>query len=200
MTIRFSNTTVKISFLFAFSLTVFALCDRTNIILYNIVSALFHETGHLLSLFFFKEKPEMIRFTPFGMKIQRKSGDTMSFLGETVTALAGPFMNFLLALILFAFQKLWGFRLGEIIEINIVLGALNLLICEPLDGYRALKFIMLKKISEEKTEIFLKISSLIVIFPVSVAGFLVLIKSGYNFSLLLVAVYLCSFIIVRQKR
>lgn len=124
----------------------------------------------------------------------------MSFLGETVTALAGPFMNFLLALILFAFQKLWGFRLGEIIEINIVLGALNLLICEPLDGYRALKFIMLKKISEEKTEIFLKISSLIVIFPVGVAGFLVLIKSGYNFSLLLVAVYLCSFIIIRQKR
>ena len=200
MTIRFSNTTVKISFLFAFSLTVFALCDRTNIILYNIVSALFHETGHLLSLFFFGEKPEMIRFTPFGMKIQRKSGDTMSFLGETVTALAGPFMNFLLALILLAFQKLWGFRLGEIIEINIALGALNLLICEPLDGYRALKFIMLKKISEEKTEIFLKISSLIVIFPVSVAGFLVLIKSGYNFSLLLVAVYLCSFIIIRQKR
>lgn len=200
MTVGFCKTKIKISFLFAFSVTVLSVCDRSNLILFNILSAVIHETGHLLSMVIFGETPEKIELTPFGMKIKKNRADSMGFTGEIVTALAGPLMNFMFAGILFTAGKVFQLDLSQLMTVNIIIGSLNLLVCEPLDGYRAVKYLMLKKISEEKTEKILKITSLFFIFPVALAGFYVLIKSRYNFSLLLIGIYLCSFLIKGQRK
>ena len=53
------------------------------------------------------------------------------------------------------------------------------------------------KTSVEKTEFILCIISLGFLIPLTVAGFLTLVKSGYNFTLLLLSVYLLVLLIVK---
>ena len=145
------------------------------------------------------ETPKKISLKPFGMRIDRSEINSMSFRKEVLIALSGPAVNFLLSGIFLAIQLYFKIDFSKFVFINFVIGSLNLLVCEPLDGYRATKYLLLQKISEEKTERILKYSSLVFIFPVAFAGFYVLIKSGYNFSLLLISVFLTSFLFIKQK-
>lgn len=199
MELKFKKTKIKVSFFFALGVCVISMFDRTNIILINLLSAALHECGHIAAMAALGEKPEEIHFTPFGMRIERKEINAMNFKNEAIIALAGPSTNFLLAISAVIVQKLFYIDLYAVAAVNIALGTLNLAVCEPLDGYRAAKYILLQKTSEEKTEKILKISSLVFLFPIAVAGFYVLIKSGYNFSLLLVAGYLCAFLFARTS-
>lgn len=197
MELKFKGTKIKISFFFALGLCVVSLFDRTNIVGINLLCAALHECGHIAAMALSGERPKEICFTPFGLRIDRKEMNSVDFRKEALIALAGPMTNFFLALTAALIQKYSGANLSAFVAINIVLGTLNMAVCEPLDGYRAARYILMQKMSEEKTEKILKISSLVFLFPIAAAGFFVLIKSGYNFSLLLIACYLCAFLFFR---
>ena len=199
MELQFKTIKIRVSFFFAVVLCAVSVFDKSNIILINLLSALFHETGHVIAMIVLGEKPELICFTPFGMKIERKEMNKMNFKNEALIAVAGPATNFVLAGASFAAIKIFSLKMSAFCIINIVLGLLNLAVCEPLDGYRVARYILLQKTSEERTEKILKVSSLAFLLPIATAGFYVLIKSGYNFSLILVAAYLCAFLIVGTK-
>ena len=199
MEVKFKGTKVRISFFFALSLFVISTFDRSNVICMNLLCAALHECGHIAAMILLGERPKEIHFTPFGLRIERKEMNSMNFRNEALIALAGPMTNFFLALSAVLIQKILSINLFAFIAVNTVLGVLNMAVCEPLDGYRAARYILMQKTSEEKTEKILKISSLVFLFPLAAAGFYVLIKSGYNFTLLLVAVYLCAFLFVKTK-
>lgn len=199
MELRFKETKIKISFFFALSICVISIFDRSNVVLQNLLAAALHEAGHITVMMVFGEKPREIRFTPFGMRIERKEMNNMNFKKEALIAAAGPITNFLSAAICIILNRYFSLNLTVFTAVNIALGVLNLTPCEPLDGYRVTRYILMQKTSEEKTEKILKISSLVFLFPIASAGFYVLLKSGFNFSLLLVAVYLCAFLFVGNK-
>ena len=199
MELRFKQVKIKISFFFALSICLISLFDKSNMILLNLISAFLHEAGHLSALIILKQKPKEVWLTPFGMRIEQKEINGMSYKNEIIVALAGPAVNFFLSFIFFIAELILKIDFSKFIMINLIIGSLNMIICEPLDGYRAMKYFLKNKISEEKTERILNVSSLVFLLPVSVFGFYVLIKSGYNFSLLLISVYLCSFLIFKKR-
>lgn len=192
MTVRFKETKVSISFWFAFGITVFLLFDSTKIVLINIISAMLHECGHCIAMIIFKENPKKIEVTPFGMRIRRNAVNKMSFNREIVVALSGPSVNF----VIFGVSYFLNFR--KVADLNLILGVFNLLPCEPLDGYRVIHFLLLRKLAEEKADKISDLLSAIVIAFVLASGVLIFYRSKYNFSMILVSGYLISFLISKR--
>lgn len=190
MIIKFKNCTIKISFFFALAITVISVADKTNSAFFCLLAAAIHEAGHIAALLFFKEKPKEIILTPFGIRIERKCYNNLSFLKEAVVAFAGPFVNILFAIIL---------HHTYFAEINIAIAFLNLLPCDPLDGAKISENLLKTKLSAEKAEKISLIVSCVTVFPIAVAGFILLLKSRYNFSLLFVSIYMIFFIAMKKK-
>ncbi|MBP3320169.1 MAG: hypothetical protein J6K87_00775 [Clostridia bacterium] len=77
---------------------------------------------------------------------------------------------------------------------------MNLLLIESLDGHRILSVILSRKFDINICEKILNIVSVIFLVPVSVLGIIILVKSKYNFSLLIFGVYLFSRIILKKNQ
>lgn len=190
MTIKFKETKIHISFFFGLTVALIGLFDKTGTVFLCLLSGLLHETGHLTVLLLSREKPKEIHVTPFGIRIERKDENFLSFKKEILCAFAGPLVNIALWLIFYGtyFSK-----------INLSIALLNLLPCEPLDGGKILENFLKLKSSKEKAEKISFIISCITVLPVMVLGVSILMQSRYNFSLLLISFYLTFFIIVKKK-
>ena len=191
MTIKFKETKIHISFFFGLTVALMGLFDKTGTVFLCLLSGILHEAGHLTVLFLSREKPKEIRITPFGMRIERKDENFLSFRREILCAFAGPLVNISLWLI---------FKGTYFSEINISIALLNLLPCEPLDGSKISENFLKLKTSKEKAEKISFIISCITVVPIMVSGILILIESRYNFSLLLISFYLIFFIIMKKKK
>lgn len=190
MTIEFKRTKLKISFFFALTIAVIGITDKTNSILLCLAASALHEIGHLSAIYLFRERPKEIAVTPFGIRIERKENNSLSFMKEAFCAFAGPLVNLILFLT---------FHNTYFSEINLAIAFLNLLPCEPLDGSKIFENILKTKFSYEKVERISLIVSCITVFPVAVSGFLLLFQSKGNFTLLLVSFYLIFFIALKKK-
>lgn len=191
MTIKFKETKIHISFFFGLTVALMGLFDKTGTVFLCLLSGILHEAGHLTVLFLSREKPKEIRITPFGMRIERKDENLLSFRREILCAFAGPLVNIALWLI---------FKGTYFSQINISIALLNLLPCEPLDGGKISENFLKLKTSKEKAEKISFIISCITVVPVMVSGILILIESRYNFSLLLISFYIIFFIIMKKKK
>lgn len=190
MTIRFKETKIKVSFFFALTIALIGISDKTNSALLCLAAAALHEGGHLIPIYLFGEKPNKIILTPFGIRIERKENNSLSFLKEAICAFSGPLVNLILALI---------FRKTSFSHINLSIALLNLLPCEPLDGSKILENILKIKFTREKVEKISLVISCVTVFPVAVIGFILLFESKGNFTLLLVSLYLIFFIALKKK-
>lgn len=190
MTIKCKNCKIKISFFFALSITLIGFFDRTNSTLFCLLAAALHELGHLSAMFIFGEKPKEIVFTPFGIRIERKANNSLTFAKEAFCAFAGPLINLLLSVI---------FKNSDFSKVNLTIALLNLLPCEPLDGSKILESLLKAKLHYAQAEKISLIISCITVFPVAVTGFIILLQSRYNFSLLFVSIYLVFFIALKKK-
>ena len=76
--------------------------------------------------------------------------------------------------------------------INLAMALFNLLPIESTDGGNILYNILMYKTGEEKAKAALKIMSAVFLFFIYVLGFIILFKTKYNFTLLIVAVYLTA--------
>ena len=191
MTIKFKETKIHISFFFGLTVALMGLFDKTGTVFLCLLSGILHEAGHLTVLFLSREKPKEICITPFGMRIERKDENLLSFRKEILCAFAGPLVNISLWLI---------FKGTYFSDINLSIALLNLLPCEPLDGSKILEnFLKLKSIKEKAEKISFIISCITVV-PVMISGVLILMQSRYNFSLLLISFYLIFFIIMKKKK
>ncbi len=185
MTTKFKDTKIHISFFFGLTVALIGIFDRSGTVFLCLLTGILHETGHLSVLLLSHEKPREIHITPFGMRIERQQNSSLSFKREAICAFAGPLVNLILALIFFN---------SYFSKINISIAFLNLLPCEPLDGGKIFENLLKIRLNSEKAEKFSLIVSCITVFPVAVAGFIILFQSRYNFSLLLISFYMLFFI------
>ncbi len=190
MTIKFKETKIQLSFFFALTLAVLGIFDKTGSVMQCILSGILHEAGHLTFLLILKEKPHRICITPFGMRIERKGAHPHSFMKEALCAFAGPIVNIILFIV---------FRKDYFGKINLTIALLNLLPSEPLDGGKILENLLKIRLSSEKAEKITLIISCVSVFPVAVLGFIILLKSRYNFSLLLISFYMIFFIAMKKR-
>lgn len=199
MSFYIKDTEIKIGFLFAASVAALLCFDVGPQVQLSVLSGILHEGGHILSLLLLGERPQKISFGLFGLSVLRRNDIKLNYKNEIITAFCGPFVNVLILIGVLPFYL--NYRNNEIllsvVVVNSALAFFNLLPVSGLDGGRILECALLRKKSVEKAELILCITSLAFLIPLTVAGFLTLVKSGYNFTLLLLSVYLLALLIVK---
>lgn len=186
------KTRVRISFFFAAVITL--LCISRADYALAMISAFLHETGHLTAMLIAGEIPYEICLNAFGVRIVRRNIVKLSVRQEIIVAAAGPAMNILLCIAVLIKTGKTDF----LFSVNAVLALFNMLPVEPLDGSRILYNIICIFSAPEAAESVSKKISAAALFPLAAAGFFLLIKSGYNFTLLASCVYI-SFYLVTDR-
>jgi len=183
---------VTVSPLFFCLFAVLLIYEPQGIAAGCLAASLLHESGHLAVMAMRRALPHRIAVGVFGMRIEKGEGMHLSFLDEFLIAAGGPAVNGLCCAL---FLCLDGQKTAVI---HLLVGALNVLPIYPLDGGTMLQCILLHFFSKERTDTILRAVSLLVVFPLGVAGFYLLMVSGYNASLLLVDAYLVLLLLFKR--
>lgn len=197
MNFRLGNCRVSVSFFFIAVLTVLLTVDRSGMAPVGIFCAALHEAAHIATMRALDCLPQEIRFTPFGIDIVKPCRTDRSYWREILISLAGPLVNLLAAALCF---MVFGAKFFLFIAANFLLFALNILPIEPLDGGQALLSLLCLRMEPEKAFQVVSVVSFFVLAPLAAAGFLVLFRSRWNFSLLFVSVYLMVLLVLKREK
>ncbi len=166
---------VEISFwfiaLFAF---LFIIDEKLNLAV-ALTAVLIHEFSHVLAIYLMGERVEKISFCAFNLNINTKLFK-LTPLKKFIVAFSGPFVN------IFLFS-IFNNTFHDFAAVNLIYGCFQLLPINSLDGHTMLSTL---NISYKK----LKYISIIFCFIMASIGFLVLIQSRFNFSILAVSLML----------
>ena len=176
---------VKISFYFFALLCLAAFLDRGGVLLWGLFAALLHEGGHIVAMRLTAEGlPKEIRLTPFGVRIEN-SPLAETGRGRLGVLAAGSGMNFLCVAVTFGI-------LPSFAAVSLVLGILNLLPVEGMDGGGILLLLLerekeKKRLSAKAASRLYRIVTTGTLCLTALAGVAVLLATGGNGTLLGVA-------------
>lgn len=191
MIFNFFGVKVEITFLFVALITFIVSLNAPSNVLITVFSSVLHETGHLLMMSAVGNKPQAVRLEITGMNIIRQPDMKISIKNEILIALGGPLINlicFVISVVVLCIhnnQHILTFGC-----INLILMTFNLLPVKRLDGGMALYFSLSQKHDNTFCSKVLKITSIFFIAIIYIWGFYVLISSGYNISLVIIAIFL----------
>ena len=157
-----------------------------------------HELGHFCAAKFVKAEVKRVCFYPFGITIELKDGYVKNPVSEVIVALAGPFTNgiiVLFALLCIPDEELSAF----VVMSSAIIGIMNLLPILPLDGGRAVKAVLTIRWGFVKAFNFTVRLSRVFTALLFVFGIIVLIVSRFNFSILLICVFLAVNAIAEKR-
>lgn len=157
-----------------------------------VLSVLLHECAHLGVMFLFRQIPDCVSVSAFGMKIQLPTGQKLQYKHNIFISLAGPASNLLIGILAVLFAQ------NTLAVINFTLGCLHMLPIEPLDGGLALRSFLTQKLQPDKARKITVVTSLLLILPMATLGFLILFYTKYNFSLLALSLYLMLYLVLKQ--
>lgn len=199
MTFRVFGIKVKVSFLFVALVTTFMVIDSSKYMLLGLSSALIHEMGHIITMILVGSKPAKVEFNLFDIDIKDNNRNNRNYKNDVFTLLGGSIANFLTALFLWILYYIFKDQsILMLISENLILGFFNILPIESLDGGQILYIFLSNKMQNDKAIVFLDVISFIILLPLAVIGFYMLLKSKYNFSLLLISCYLISVILIKK--
>lgn len=191
MKFNFKGIDVEITFLFVALITFIITMKVPANVIITIFSSLLHETGHLLTMSAVGNKPQAVHFEITGINIKRAQSIKISTKNELFIALGGPFANgvvFIICCFAICFKQ--SEFLLTVACINLILMTFNLLPVKRLDGGMALYFLLSRRFDAEFCSKILKITSIIFITLIYIWGIYVFISSEYNFSVLIIAIFL----------
>ncbi len=184
MTAYFKGMQINISVYFASVLALLCALSKNGYASLGLVCCILHEVGHLAILKAMGGRARSISFGAYGMRIDISASQKLTPLKESLVCLGGPLINLVLIFFGMAIKN------QMLINVNIALMVFNMLPIETMDGYNFLFNLIIAKGNVQKGKTALKIISAVFLTVVYAFGFLVLFKSGYNFTVLAVAVYL----------
>ncbi len=170
---------------FFFSALVLFNCNISALMPF--ICALLHESGHLLAMKISKIKIKEIKILPFGIDI-KKAPSVSSYKTDILISSAGVLTNVLLIILgrtLFKIPESNTFILS-----NYLLVLINVLPIKSLDGGQMLELLLLLKLSPETAEKIMSVLSLITLTLLGCIAIWLLINTSYNFTLLLMCMYL----------
>lgn len=170
---------------------MFIIIDGTLLPIAVLVFAFLHELGHLISMKLCGYKVKRFEVTAVGGNIVCED-DHKSYFRDIIVALSGPLMNFILLVILYKMIGLGFFSKNGMfyLAVNFLLMAVNMLPVSCLDGGRALSAFLSYFVLPDKREHIMYIISLVFSTFLIAGGAYLLYITGFNFSLLLIGVYL----------
>lgn len=200
MTFRLRGLTLEISYPLAAAMALILIYDNSMSAFLCFLAVIVHESGHLFFLYRFGEFPERIRLTLFDIAIVDRKKPLRSFSKEIAVTLGGIGFNLAAAAVSAVFGSVCGIDSACCFAYtNLSLAAFNGLPATSLDGGQAVFLLLCRHLTPDRAFVISDMISLAVLIPCSVLGFLILLRSRYNFSLLLSSLYLIVIILMRKS-
>lgn len=190
MKFRLGNTAVSIGYEAVAALTAVLILDREEHVICCIAAAALHESGHLLMMRLFRVRVRAVSVRLFDVRIGAERPDT--FCADLCVTLGGPAANFLCAPVFLPFSR-------KMLSANLALGIFNMIPVTSLDGGRLLYLLLSRRFLPKTCSVILKAVSFFLLIPFLTAGLLVLFRSGYNYSLLAISLYLLTVLLLKQE-
>ena len=184
----FRGVRFELSFIAVAAMSLVLILDTTGKVVACFISAFIHECGHLLAMYCFKVKPQCVSLRVFDVAIVA-SGDR-PLVADLFITLAGPVINFLSAFVFYYFSPM-------LFVSSVVIGLFNLLPIETFDGGHALQILLSRRFEPKVCIYILKILTLLLLIPCLTFGILMLFYSKYNYSLLLISLYLLAVLFLK---
>lgn len=196
-----NNIKVHINFYFLAFIVYVIISDSTGIILIGVISTFLHETGHIVAMLFKNHRVQEIKIGFFHIDIVDNNRQVINYNDDLLILFAGSAFNFMTAfisMVLFYFTRKYIFCL--FIYTNLAMGIMNLLPISSLDGGEIVYIILSSFLTPKTASRLYNIISLIFLMPLSLVGFIVLLNSKYNFSLLFICCYLIYTLLSKNER
>ena len=191
MTFRIHNTNIKLNFGFFAVLAALLCLDGGAHVLPVFSAVILHEAGHILAAKLCGMKLKEIKFGALGIHMAGETAN-ISDLRRAVVSLAGPLMNLLGFVLFLPLPRAYS-------AVHLTLFAFHALPAVPLDGGTALYCLLRGTCGERTAERALTIVSVLLALSLGTLGFSVLLHTGYNFTLLFLAVYILFYLILKQR-
>lgn len=189
---------IKPNFYFLAGITLILVIDKSYFSVFGILFALLHELGHIFVILTKKNNINKINFGIVNIDMIYENNNFCDYKDELCIFSAGCIVNFVLYLIFILIYFAYNIYFFKIVAYqNLLICVINLLPIESLDGHKILNIILSKKLDLIKRDKILNIISIIFLIPVCILGFTILIKSKYNYSLLVLGLYLFSNLIYK---
>ena len=159
-----------------------------------LLAVFLHEAAHIAAMYLCHSAPRSVELSALGCRIVLDPQKQLEYRQNMLVSLAGPWMN----LLCFLAMVLLGKGGGLFSSASLTLGLLHSLPIEPLDGGLALRAFLCGRMEPEKAARISWVLSLVLLFPLAVLGFLVLLHTRYNFSLLGLSVYLMLYLVLKR--
>lgn len=149
---------------------------------YVLLAAILHELAHFGASYIAGVTPGDFVLRGFGIELCRREGYSPAAL--VFTALCGPLCNFALACLGYCVKNYPFFA------VNMAVAAVNFLPAMPLDGGQVVYGVVSKYCGRRTAKKTVKILSIATGAAVTAVGAYLLCISGYNFSLMLIGVFI----------
>ncbi len=192
---------IVLSYPLAAAMTAAVLADSSQSVIICFISAFLHECGHLAVMGHYGIKPKEIRMSLFDVAIVAPKKQVCTIRQGVIIDLAGVTINILCAIILTGIYCVCPQRwILTAAGSHLTLFLFNSLPIMSLDGGHALTLLLSVRLGWEKAEHIITVISVIILIPLSVVGFLALLRSKYNFTLLLSGLYLIAILLKKCGR
>ena len=191
MTFHIHNTEITVRFGFLAVLALMLCLDGGAHILPAALACFVHESGHLLAAKLCGMRVEAIRFGMLGIQMVGDAG-SVSHLRRATVSLAGPLTNFLFFFVLWPAPQAYG-------AVQLLLFLVHILPAVPLDGGMALYSLLCSVCPEARAAAWVTASSVLLALGLGTLGFSILLRTRYNFTLLLLAMYILLYLALKRR-
>lgn len=199
MKFRVLKTEITISYLIICTASICIIAGIFDSFLYCLFAIIIHETGHIILMCIFGYAPEKIKISLFEISISDRKRQERSFIQNFLIIFFGPFANFICFILFYLLYLIGNDYFLYFAAANFSVGLFNILPVMSLDGGQLLYLILSRFFSDTGSQRIVNVITFIIIFPLASLGFILLFNSKYNFSLLIVCIYLVFSLICKNN-
>lgn len=192
LTVRLRDTQLRLGFGFFAALALLLVLDGGRQVLPMLLACAVHECGHLLAAFWLGMPVRSVTLSLFGIHMEGETGG-ISHLRRAAISLMGPLANFLFFLLLAPFAP------KSFCAMQLILFLFHILPAVPLDGGEALYSALCAALSARAARRVTLITTFILTVVIGALGFSILLRTRYNFTLLLVALYIMLYLVLKRR-
>lgn len=200
MKLRILKTEITISYLIICVASICIIAGIFDSFLYCLFAIIIHESGHIILMCIFGYAPEKIKISLFEISISDRKRQERSFIQNFLIIFFGPFSNFICFILFYLLYLIGNDFFLYPAAANLSVGLFNVLPVMSLDGGHLLYLVLCRFFSESISQRVVNVITFIIIFPLAFFGFVLLFNSKYNFSLLIVCIYLVLSLLCRNNK